>query len=63
VFETSSFSRNYGGVALLLNCPIAFETALEINRAREEKLAAFGPPERNLTSRIGLEVLKLTKEV
>jgi hypothetical protein len=35
--------------------------ALEINRGREDKLAVLCPPERNFSSRIGLEVLKLAK--
>jgi hypothetical protein len=61
VFETSSFPRNYGGVALLLNCQDAFEMALEINTGREDKLAVLCPPEGNFSSRISLEALKLAK--
>jgi hypothetical protein len=42
-----SFSRNYGGVALvLLSCPLAFEIALEINRASEVKPVSTSVPQR-----------------
>jgi hypothetical protein len=61
VLEKLNFSRNYGEVSLLLNCPVAFKPTLEINKTREYKLAILCSSERNFSSRIGLEVWKLAK--